>query len=175
MNQTPHGYAPRRASLEKQPPPEQKCLLCPTVLTAHSAYITKHRRWEWRFGDDLCYRCRHLRRGGTRKDRLYAVWFPGVKVLKIGHTVQENDALLVTGKNTAAKRKDGKLIWSEDGTVDEEAFMQAYFQLRGYRSWKPAIHRMSEWIYCPDDTIQSLTAKLDNLKIFMQRIKNAEL
>lgn len=157
------------------------CLRCPAMLPAHAAYITRSGQWEWRYSSWersgfplLCYRCRRSDPPPEPVHRVYAVWFPGVKVLKVGHTTQTNDNALLRGKNTAAQRTDGRLIWSGPGGLAEESFIQAYFQLRGYRPWKVCERRtqMSEWVKCPYDTVKTLESKLTDIYAYIQRIKN---
>jgi hypothetical protein len=93
--------------------------------------------------------------------------------MKIGKTSQAQDYSAVWNACQKAKRKDGKLIWTQPGDYPEEAFMQAYFSLRGYL--RPSGYfggtRVSEWLHCPDDTKDTLIQKLDAIYEYIRKIK----
>lgn len=138
------------------------------------------------YADD-CYHCRHrqynvtdsTRAVAVRHSRVYAVWFPRLHVVKVGKSIQASDQLILYGVLSTdhfrhSKPKEAKVVWTRHGGLPEEAFIQAYFQLRGYLPWKTsaARTRLSEWIHCPDDDESSLVDKLDRVYTYIQEIKS---
>lgn len=136
------------------PRPEVYCPTCKHSTLAEPALAVPGWFWELPRG---CKRCRQEQR---RSDPyVYALWFEGRNLLKIGRTTHHHMKTISYNIRTSLAAKLGiqahniqfpECIWTFPGNVIEESFIQTYLLLRAeytpYQEIKVLATKVPEWI-----------------------------
>jgi hypothetical protein len=99
---------------------------------------------------------------------VYAVWFPGPQVLKVGFTTDTQNSIFVGVARTRARRRGwgaegASCIWKQPGDTRTEAWMQATLAFQWLPAFEQKHNRVCEWFRVPGLTEGEIVGVLNEI------------